>query len=204
MLGRLWRRLVYGSPILVVSGLPRSGTSMIMQMLQAGGVEAATDQQRSADDDNPKGYFELEHVKTLEKGGDKNWLSQYRGQAVKIISYLLRSLPNNHFYLVIFIERNLDEVLASQKKMLARRGEESSIADDKMKENYRNHLLRTRAFLKHAPNIETLFLQHQTIIAAPQEQAERIAHFVGQKLDTQAMAQVVDAQLYRNRADANP
>ena len=121
-LERLVRRLRYGRPIVIVSGLPRSGTSMMMQMLHAGGLEILTDAVRTPDGSNPKGYFELEAVKDLDKGGSPAWLAAARGKAVKIVSSLVRWLPESHDYQVIFMQRNLDEVVASQNKMLADRG----------------------------------------------------------------------------------
>lgn len=177
---------------------------MLMQMLEAGGVPIVTDHQRQADLDNPKGYFELERVKELDKGGDKTWLSECRGQAIKIISSLLRDLPPGIYYRIIFVERDIDEVIASQNKMLRHRGEEGGdIEDHKMKMNYHNHLLRVRAFLKHTSFIEALFLRHRDAIDAPLDAARRIQAFLGVRLDVAAMAAVVDGSLYRNRVDSN-
>lgn len=118
---KLYRRMVYGEPIVVVSGLPRSGTSMTMKMLEAGGVRVVTDGARTADVDNPKGYCEGDRVLDLAKEVDTAWLPEARGQAVKIISYLLRHLPEDNNYKVLFMRREISEVLASQTKMLARR-----------------------------------------------------------------------------------
>src|SRR6188768_3994121 len=116
-LARLVRQLRYGRPIVVVSGLPRSGTSMMMQMLQAGGLEILTDAVRTPDGSNPKGYLEFEAVKDLDKPPPP-WLAGARGKAVKIVSSLVRWLPEGHDYRVIFMRRNLDEVILSQNKML--------------------------------------------------------------------------------------
>ena len=118
---RFVRRLRYGRPIVVVSGLPRSGTSMMMQMLQAGGLEILTDAVRTPDGSNPKGYFEFEAVKDLDKGPPPAWLTGARGKAVKIVSSLVRWLPESHDYQVIFMRRDLDEVILSQNKMLVDR-----------------------------------------------------------------------------------
>lgn len=193
-------RLRYGKPLIVVSGLPRSGTSMVMQMLQAGGLKPVTDAIRSADKDNPKGYFELEQVKDLDKPKDKSWLNAYRGQAIKIISFLLRDLPRDLNYKVIFINRNLDEVMLSQNKMLKRRGESGGSADDeKMKVNYTDHLWRARYLLRHDPHFEAVYLDHREILTDPSTQAQRIKAFLGLNLDVQAMAEAVDPGLYRNR-----
>lgn len=108
------------STVVIVSGLPRSGTSMMMSMLKAGGMELLVDSQRKADDDNPKGYYELEKVKNLRH--DNSWLNEASHKAVKVISILLYQLPEDIRYKIIFIKRNLDEVLASQQLMLERRG----------------------------------------------------------------------------------
>src|SRR5687768_1736541 len=108
--------------ITVVSGLPRSGTSMMMKMLEAGGLEPVVDHVRKPDEDNPKGYYEFERVKALEN--DREWLPEAKGKFVKVISMLLRHLPADHRFKVIFMQRNMPEVLASQKKMLVRRGED--------------------------------------------------------------------------------
>jgi hypothetical protein len=126
---RVVRRLKYGAPITVVSGLPRSGTSMMMQMLEAGGMQLLTDGVRQADEQNPKGYYELEAVKGLDKGEDTPWLADARGKAVKIISFLLTWLPDTYDYGVIFMERNLDEVVMSQNAMLRHRGHATDLAD---------------------------------------------------------------------------
>src|ERR1700704_756589 len=122
-LTRLSRRLRYGLPIVVVSGLPRSGTSMAMKMLQAGGLPLLTDDARPADDSNPDGYFEFELVKQLDKSGDLAWLRNARGKGVKVISWLVTWLPESYDYRVIFMQRDLEEVVASQNAMLLQRGE---------------------------------------------------------------------------------
>ena len=103
----------YGEPIIVVSGLPRSGTSMTMKMLDAGGIALITDEARLADEDNPKGYFELENVKSLGEQDDKSWLTEARGKAVKVISHLLRELPEHYAYRIIFMNRHVQEVIRS-------------------------------------------------------------------------------------------
>ena len=108
------------SEIIIVSGLPRSGTSLMMQMLEKGGMEIITDQIRSADTDNPRGYYEYEKVKQIKK--DASWLPQTRGKAFKMVSQLLYHLPPGQTYRILFLERDLEEVLLSQEKMLQRLG----------------------------------------------------------------------------------
>ena len=195
-----WRRLVHGRPVVVVSGLPRSGTSMAMKMLEAGGVPVVADGLRTADEDNPKGYFEDERVKDLGAMADKSWLRAARGRAIKVISYLLKDLPRENNYKVVFLRRNLQEVLASQAKMLDRRGETNEVADQQMLEIYESHLWRVDYLFKHASHLERLELQYDEVVREPRRAAERIAAFLGGGLDVGKMAAAVDAALYRNRA----
>ena len=119
------------SAIIVVSGLPRSGTSMMMKMLAEGGLEPVTDALRRADEDNPNGYFEFEPVKQLADGQDA-WLDGAGGKLVKVISALLEHLPARHQYKVVFMEREIKEILASQQKMLQRRNEASGTTDEEL------------------------------------------------------------------------
>lgn len=199
---RIWRRSLYGRPIVVVSGLPRSGTSMAMRMLKAGGIPTVEDGQRTADIDNPKGYFEHVRVMNLAEESDRSWLRQARGQAIKIISYLLKELPRDNNYKVILLEREIQEVLASQAKMLERRGETNPIDDGKMAENYESLIWRVNYLLKRAPHMETLRLPYADVIADPHGQASRVNRFLGGDLDVEQMAAVVDPSLYRNRAES--
>ena len=197
---RLYRRLRFGPPIVVVSGLPRSGTSMLMKMLEAGGLPLVTDGQRAADEDNPKGYFEVERVKDLAQETDKSYLREARGKGLKVISFLLKSLPADLNYRVIFIRRELDEVLASQAKMLARRGEKDASAPERMRKLFEDDLWKASYLLKHRAQFETLTVHYSTILAKPEEEARRINAFLGGALNVEAMAQAVDPTLYRNRA----
>jgi len=196
----LFRRVFYGRPVVVVSGLPRSGTSMAMKMLEAGGLEVVTDGARTADEDNPKGYFEDDRVLDLAKSVDKSWLRHARGRAVKIISYLLRHLPADNNYQVLFMRRDISEVLASQAKMLARRGEEQSTSDESMREFFETDLWKANYHLKRAPHIEALDVHYRQVLEDPVPHARRIADFLGRDLDIEAMASIVDPELYRNRA----
>lgn len=195
------RRLRYGRPVIVVSGLPRSGTSMTMKMLEAGGVELVVDQARSADEDNPKGYYEDERVMALAGTDDRSWLREARGKAIKVVSSLLNYLPPSNFYRVIFMRRDLHEVLASQAKMLARRGEVSQTDDSQLLAMYESHLEKAAFQLRFRPNFEALYVNYVDAVKDPTGQARRIAEFVG-GLDPSAMAAVVDGSLYRNRRGA--
>ena len=125
--------------ITIVSGLPRSGTSMMMKILEAGGLEVLTDNLRTADEDNPKGYYEFERVKKLKE--DQAWLDDAKGKVVKIISAILKDLPPDYNYKIVFMYRKIEEILASQKKMLIRRGEPTDkTSDEKMTEVFESHL----------------------------------------------------------------
>lgn len=188
-----------GPAIMVVSGLPRSGTSMLMKMLEAGGISPLTDNVRTADKDNPKGYYEFERVKQLDKG-DTAWLPEAQGKAVKVISALLKYLPADYRYQIIFLRRNMNEILASQRKMLIRRGEDpDKMNDEEMAALFGKHLRQVESWLAEQPNVETLYLHYSDILAAPLPQAQRIDDFLDVSLDVDAMARVVDPQLYRNR-----
>jgi len=189
-----------GDPIVVVSGLPRSGTSMLMKMLDEGGMQIMTDSERTADIDNPKGYFEYERVKDLEKETDKSYVSEGRGKVLKVISFLIKDLPDDNDYRVIFMRRNLDEVIASQNKMIQRLGtDDSTAAEEAMKEAYRNDIVRTRLLCKNRPNFELIEISYKSTVEDPEETARSVNAFVGGHLDEAAMRVAVDGSLYRNR-----
>jgi len=173
---------------------------MMMKMLTAAGLEIVTDNIRTADDDNPKGYFEYERVKELDKGTDKGWLREHKGKVLKIISFLLKDLPDDCFYRVIFMRRELEEVIASQNKMLDRRGEARDQAgDEKMIQLYRNHLRKVELILEQRPNFELLDVSYRQVVEEPREQAVRVARFLGLKCEPDQVASAVDRRLYRNR-----
>jgi hypothetical protein len=195
----LVRRVRYGRPIVVVSGLPRSGTSMAMKMLEAGGLPVVSDGLRAADEDNPKGYYEDERVKDLHQAGDKAWLRDARGKVVKIISFLLKSLPADNNYQVLFMHRNLGEVVASQNKMLVRRGERTDTPDERAVLLLEEQVRDARFFLRR-PQFEVLELTYAEVLGGARPQAQRMAEFLGRPLDVEKMAQAVDVQLYRNRS----
>ena len=199
--GDLWLKARYGTPIIVVSGLPRSGTSMMMKMLSAAGLGIVTDEVREADEDNPKGYFELEQVKNLDKSQDKSWLKAHRGKVVKIISFLLKDLPDDNAYKILFMRRTLEEVIASQNKMLVRRGQPTDPAGDaKMIENYKLHLRKVDAMFRDKANVRWLDVSYNDVVNDPRTPAEAVAGFLGGSLDVDKMVSAVDASLYRNRA----
>lgn len=166
-----------------------------------------TDKLRTADEDNPKGYHEFERVKELDKTTDKNWLKSYRGQVIKLISFLLQDLPLDLNYQVLFMRRNLDEVLRSQNKMLERKGGPSgrapvAIPDEKMRQNYELHLQKVYYRLRHTPNFRVLYLDYPAVVEDARREARRMAEFLGRSLDIEAMAGAVESSLYRNRQPA--
>ena len=188
-------------PVTVVSGLPRSGTSMLMKMLEAGGIPPLTDSIRTADDDNPKGYYEFERVKAMDKG-DTAWLADAQGKVVKVISALLKYLPADYQYKVVYIRRNMPEILASQRKMLIRRGEDPDKMDDaQMAALFTKHVAQVEQWLQAQPNILVLYVHYSDILADPEAQVTRINEFLGGQLDTMKMGMVVDPNLYRNRQE---
>jgi hypothetical protein len=197
------RRLRYGRPVVIVSGLPRSGTSMAMKMLEAGGMELVVDNIRTADVDNPKGYYEDERVKDLAEMEDTSWFRAARGKVIKVVSSLLNYLPASNAYKVIFMRRNLHEVLASQAKMLERRGEAAQTDDGELLAMYEAHLGKVEFQLRFRANFEALYLNYADVVSDPMSQARLIAAFVGGGLDVNKMAAAVDGSLYRNRATAD-
>jgi hypothetical protein len=191
-------------PVVVVSGLPRSGTSMLMRMLEAGGLPPLTDALRSADADNPRGYYEFEPVKQLRQG-DTSWLPQAQGKAVKIISALLAYLPPTQTYQVIFIQRAIPEILASQRKMLINRGEDpDKVSDAEMAQYFEKHLAQVLAWLAEQKNIQTLYVDYNQMLHDPAPTARQIYTFLGGNLDVEKMVGVVDPALYRQRKAGNP
>ena len=183
--------------ITVVSGLPRSGTSMMMQMLRAGGLTCLTDELREADISNPKGYFEFEKVKGLR--ADNSWLPEAKGKVIKIISHLLACLPPELNYKIIFMERDLDEVLASQRKMLVNQGQgEENLSDERLGQIFSQQLRQVKKMLADR-QISTLFLGYKDVLEDPVEISTQLQAFLGNNLDQQAMRDVVDRNLYRQR-----
>ena len=193
------RKRKYGDDVIVVSGLPRSGTSMMMKMLDATGLSIMTDHERTADEDNPKGYFEYERVKDLKDETDKSWVRDARGRVLKVISHLLEDLPDENAYRVILMRRDFDEIIASQNKMLDRRGEDNPIADAEAKESYIRHLVDVRFMVRKRPNFELLEVHFTQALEAPQTFVSDVNTFLGGALDIDSMMTVVDPDLYRNR-----
>ena len=185
--------------IIIISGLPRSGTSMLMAMLEAGGFELLTDGIRTADEDNPKGYYEFEPIKKIKT--DQSWLENAKGKVVKGISQLLLDMPPTYNYRVVFVRRDLDEVLASQKKMLVRRGtEKGGTSDEDMRTLFLKHLEHVTDWLRRQKNFHVLYVNYNKLLKDPAGDIERINRFFAGRLNAQAMREVIDEKLYRNRA----
>jgi hypothetical protein len=183
--------------ITIVSGLPRSGTSMMMQMISAGGIEPVTDGVRTADEDNPKGYYEFEKVKAIKE--DTTWLDECKGRLVKMVSMLLMELPPDREYKIIFMKRRLQEILISQRKMLDRLKKDEEIDDVKTTVHYGRHLLKVKEFLKKQKNMEVTYVWYHSVIENPRKQAQRINAFLSNTLDLEKMVKAVDNGLYRNK-----
>jgi hypothetical protein len=170
-----------------------------MQMLQAGGVPAVSDGQRAADVDNPRGYFEVEAVKKLKE--DSSWIGDAKGKVLKAISMLLFDLPKEYSYRVVFMLRHMDEILASQKEMLKRRGnlKEGGPNDEQMKQYFESHLSKVKEWLAAQPNFDVLYCPYNEVLERPAEYVRKLTGFLGGNLDEAAMMQAVDLSLYRNR-----
>ena len=184
--------------ITVVSGLPRSGTSMMMRMLEQGGVPVLTDNFRKADEDNPLGYYEFEAVKKLEH--DVSWLTEAVNKAVKIIYVFLYRLPSNYKYKVLFLKRNLEDVVASQKVMLRHRHEADRMTDEQLIAAFTTQLKQLDIWIAGQRNIAVHYLNYEDVVAEPMRAAEQIRSFLGRNLDVDAMVCSVDPRLHRNRS----
>ena len=184
----------------IVSGLPRSGTSLMMSMLAAGGLAVMTDHLRIADDDNPVGYFELEDVKKLING-EHSWLAQSNGKAVKVISTLLPYLPDGYHYRIIFMRRPMEEVLASQRKMLINRGENpDKVSDDQMAEMFKGNLQQSERWMNSQSHATRIDINYRQLVTHPRPLVAEINTFLGGGLDEDKMLGVIDPSLYRQRA----
>ena len=184
--------------ITIVSGLPRSGTSLMMQMLVAGGMAPLADGERQADADNPRGYLEWERIKQLPK--DPDCIADGEGKVVKVISRLLLSLPAGYEYRVIFMQRPLSEVLASQDQMLRRRGTYKEGTNSAViAAAFEKHLKEVYAWLDSKSNVRVVRMPYHDVLKQPAEVSRKLSDFLGIPLNVEAMAQQVDSDLYRNR-----
>jgi hypothetical protein len=184
--------------VTIVSGLPRSGTSMMMRMLEAGGLPVIIDGVRQADEDNPRGYYEFEPAKRTRE--DASWLKTAGGRVVKMVYRLLYDLPGDYRYRVVFMRRNIEEVLASQKKMLHRSGREGGGIDDaQMAALFAKELEKFAAWIARQPNFSIHDVSYNDLLSEPMRHLLEIDRFLGNRLDVEAMARVVEPGLYRNR-----
>ena len=171
----------------------------MMRMLQAGGIPLLTDNIRKADQDNLKGYYEYEPVKNTEH--DQAWVEQAVGKAVKMATALLEHLPSSYNYSVIIMRRKMEEILASQRQMLIRRGKPTNtISDERMAELSLKHLEQVRAWLSKQACVRVIEADYNKILKEPMRQAKRISQFLGDRLDAESMVRVVDPALYRQRS----
>ena len=186
--------------VTVVSGLPRSGTSMMMRMLSAGGMPVLADDTRPPDEDNPFGYYELEAAKGLRN--DRNWVGSAVGGAVKVVHLLLPELPPDSAYRVIMMRRDLGEVLASQRAMLRRRERRGAeLAPEKLAELFSHQLRRVTEWVRSQPHFSLLQVDYRDVIERPAAQAARVNAFLGGMLDVGKMIGAVDPALYRHRSE---
>ncbi|MEW4453726.1 sulfotransferase family protein [Bremerella sp. JC817] len=189
----------FSNAITIVSGLPRSGTSLMMQMIDRGGIPALTDEIRSADRDNPKGYYEFEPVKQTKD--NPGWLGDARGKVVKMVSSLLYDLPASESYRVVFMRRDIEEILDSQEKMLLRLGK--PVADrSAIRMAFDVHLKRLMEWLPDQKHLNLLELSYNELLTNPRDEIARLNLFLGGHLDTETMVASIDPQLYRNRSAA--
>lgn len=183
--------------IIIVSGLPRSGTSMMMQMLESGGLEILSDGVREADNNNPKGYYEYEKVKSLAR--DNSWLEVAEGKVVKVIAQLLRFLPNTFKYKVVFMERDMTELLKSQQIML---NKDPNVYPMTIANVFEKELQKTEAWAETQPNIEMLNVKYSDVINNPMGMAEKVNTFLNNQLDVTGMTKAIDKKLYRNKQES--
>jgi hypothetical protein len=184
-----------GNTAIIVSGLPRSGTSMMMQMLKDAGVEILADEKRKADRNNPKGYLELQAVKKLDK--DNSCLENVEGKAVKVISHLLEYLPEDKNYKIIFMDRNMDEIIQSQQKMLKK---ELNDFPPEVVNAFKKEIKNVELWVEENDNIEMIRINYSDVIREPEERVQKILDFLDLDLNKRKMVEVVDPDLYRNRA----
>ena len=185
--------------VTVVSGLPRSGTSLTMQMIHAGGVPALTDEIRRADADNPRGYYEYEPVKKTKQ--DPSWVAGAVGKVVKMVHLLLKDLPTTFQYRVVFTRRSLDEVVQSQNVMLERQGKSTEgLPPERLKQIFATQIEEIQSFMRqHADRFMFQEVDYNELVKTPAPVVGRLSDFLD-GLDRAAMLKAIDASLYRNRA----
>ncbi len=184
--------------ITIVSGLPRSGTSMMMEMLEKGGITPLTDKVRRPDEDNPKGYYEYERVKALPE--DTGWLEEAKGRSVKVLGEQIKHVPEGYDYKVVFMERDLDEMIESQTKMLKRKGKDpDDISKEELKKTFKDYRKILKQQIASHPGMDVIYVSYNDMISNPELVIESVSAFFDRKLNTTEMLSVVDEDLYRNR-----
>lgn len=183
-------------PVTIVSGLPRSGTSMMMRMIEAGGIPALTDGVRGADEDNPHGYYEFEPVKRTRQ--DPSWVGRACGRVVKLVHVLLADLPPGFEYRIVLMDRDPEEVIESQRKMLERSGRKPGEPEG-LKRVFGAQMEGVRRWAASRPDVRCLEVSYNAMLADPAAEARRVAEFLGVPGRAGAMAAAVDPGLYRNR-----
>lgn len=184
----------------IVSGLPRSGTSMMMKMLEAGGIPVLIDEIREADDDNPRGYYEFEPVKKTKE--DASWVDDSMGKVVKMVHLLLLDLPLKYEYRVVFMRRHLDEVVKSQNVMLQRKGKGTDdLPAEQIKKLYLSQIDKVQSYVsEHPEHFKLIEVEYNSVLEDPAPSIQSLTELLGD-LDTAAMRAVVEPSLYRNRAN---
>ena len=189
--------------ITVVSGIPRSGTSLMMQMLSAGGMPVLSDGKRLPDANNPRGYYELEPVKSLAR--DSRIISDAEGKVIKIVSSLLEFLPQGHEYRIVFMRRPLEQIVASQDRMMERLGKQASpVPRHVVMAAFEKHLKSVQDWLAASPHIAVLYVEYEAVLRDPYQQASQLVTFLGRTLDVEAMVRQVEASLHREKSAATP
>jgi hypothetical protein len=184
--------------IIVVSGIPRSGTSMMMQMVEAAGFPILADDKRAPDDANQKGYYELEAVKASKR--DTSWVAAAPGHAVKVIHALLPHLPTGHRYRVVLMKRDLREVVASQTAMLEATGQSADdLPEARLVEIFSTQLTQTRRTLDETPCFEWIEVEYADLLRGDEAEILRVANFLGRPARSAGMGRVIDQGLYRAR-----
>lgn len=182
--------------ITLITGIPRSGTSLMMQLFKAANVDIATDAIRTEDDNNPKGYYELEAVKGIVK--NNAFLKDLDGKTIKIVAPLVTFIDLSLEYRVVFMIRDLDEVVQSQEKMV---GKDQQDQKEKFKTMYAMHIEKSRQFL-NSHNIPFIEIQHRELLQNPELSLKRLIDFCGWETPLEELKSVIDHSLYRNRKDA--
>lgn len=194
-----------GKTFVVVSGLPRSGTSLMMQMLAAGGMEVQTDSERQADPDNPRGYFEWEELKQIGRQPELLDADGLDKKAIKAVSALIRQMPPQHDYKVVFMNRPIEEVVKSQEIMVERRGTTgANLESEELERGLESHRNEILNWMAKAPHMQALVIDYPALVKSPDKVLPEIIEFLGEDRlpNAAAMIGVVDQSLYRQRKNA--